>query len=186
MKKYSFLYLVKSDLYRQNGKVSLLLFLKDILFRKGFKFVFWMRAAKHFDSFPLIRYIPKIIYSYYKRVYVSDINYRADIGLGFSIYHVFCTSFGSSVKIGNNVTIVHGVTIAGKNGKFPEIKDNVYIGSGACILGGVVIGNNAIIGANATVTKDVPDNAVVVGNPARIVSYNGSSSALVNVWKEDN
>lgn len=185
MKKYSFTYLVKSDLYRQNGKVSLRIFLKDILFRKGFKFVFWLRAAKYFDSYPIIRYFPKIFFSYYKRAYVSDINYRADIGPGFSIYHVFCTTFGSSVKIGSNVTVVHGVTIAGKNGKFPEIKDNVYIGSGACVLGGIVVGNNAVIGANATVTKDVPDNAVVVGNPAKIISFNGSEGTLVNKWNLD-
>ncbi len=77
---------------------------------------------------------------------------------------------------------MHGVTIAGKNGKFPEIKDNVYIGSGACILGGIVIGNNSVIGANATVTKDVPENAVVVGNPAKIVSFKGSEGTLVNKW----
>ncbi|CZF77479.1 serine O-acetyltransferase [Grimontia marina] len=186
MKKYSFIYLIKSDLYRQNGKVSFLLFLKDILFRKGFKFVFWMRAAKYFDTTPVLKYITKLMFIYYKRAYTSDANYRTDIGPGFSMYHVFATAWDKEVKIGSNVTILHSVTLGRKNNKFPVVLNNVYIGPGACILGDVVIGNNAIIGANATVTKDVPDNAVVVGNPARIVSYNGSSSALVNVWKEDN
>lgn len=186
MKKYSLIYLVKSDLFRQNGRISLGLFIKDILFRKGFKFVFWMRVAKHFDKTPMIRLLPKLIFSYYKRAYTTDINYRAAIGPGFSMYHVFGTTLGSSVIIGSNVTIVHGVTIAGKNKKYPKINDNVYIGAGVCILGGITIGSNAIIGANAVVTKDIPENAVVVGNPSRIVSYDGSSSSLVNIWKFEN
>lgn len=186
MKKHNFTYLVKSDLYRQNGRISLALFLKDLTFRKGFKFVFWMRAAKHFDKIPIIRLIPKLIFSYYKRVYTSDINYRAEIGPGFSMYHVFGTTFGSAVKIGSNVTVVHGVTIAGKNNKYPKINDNVYVGAGACILGDVTIGSHAIIGANTVVTKDIPDYAVVVGNPFRIVSYEGSASALVNTWNLKN
>ena len=78
---------------------------------------------------------------------------------------------------------MHGVTIAGKGGAFPVIKDNVYIGCGACILGGVTIGRNAVIGANAVVTKDIPDNAVVVGNPSKVISFNGADAAQQNIWK---
>lgn len=183
MANYTLKYLLKSDLYRQQGAVSFSLFCKSLFFNKGFKFVFWLRVAKHFDANPLLRIFPKLIYSYYKRVYVSDINYRADIGPGFAMYHVFCTTFGAKVKIGSNVTIVHGVTIAGKGGAFPVIKDNVYIGCGACILGGVTIGRNAVIGANAVVTKDIPDNAVVVGNPSKVISFNGADAAQQNIWK---
>ncbi len=185
MKKYSFTYLVKSDLYRQNGKISLLIFLKDILFRKGFKFVFWLRAANQFSNIPIVNFFSKLIFIYYKRAYTSDANYRAQIGPGFSMYHVFGTAWDKDVIIGNNVTILHGVTLGRKNNKFPTIMDNVYIGPGACILGGIVIGKNSVIGANATVTKDVPDNAVVVGNPAKIISFNGSEGTLVNKWNLD-
>lgn len=67
------------------------------------------------------------------------------------------------------------VTIGGRQGHgglLPVIGDNVLIGVGALILGGCKIGNNATIGAGAIVLKDVPDNAVVVGNPARIIKYN--------------
>ncbi len=56
----------------------------------------------------------------------------------------------------------------------PVIGDNVYIGSGAKIIGSVNVGNNVAIGANAVLTKDVPDNAVVVGVPAKVISYKGS------------
>ncbi|WP_069212023.1 serine O-acetyltransferase [Vibrio anguillarum] len=167
-------YLVKSDLYRQSGRVSFLTFIRFLLFNKGFKFVFWLRLAKYFNKYPIIRLFPIFMYKFYKIIYVSDINYRADIGPGFCIYHVFGTTFGQMVRIGSNVTIVHGVTIAGKNKCFPVIGDNVYIGCGACILGDITIGNNAIIGANAVVTKSVPDNGVVVGNPSKIISLKGS------------
>lgn len=182
MLKYPLVYLIKSDLFRQTGEVSLSVFLKSLLFTKGFKFVFWLRLAKHFDKNKLLRILPKLMFSYYKRIYVSDINYRAEIGPGFAIYHIFCTTFGSDVSLGSNITIVHGVTIAGKNGNFPTINDNVYIGAGACVLGDVIIGKNAVIGANAVVTKSVPENAVVVGNPAKIVAYTGAGSSQKNLW----
>ena len=185
MRQYKLKYLVKSDLYRQNGSVSLKVFIKNLLFRKGFKFVFWMRVSKYFDSTPIFRFIPKIIYMYYKRVYTSDVNYRANIGPGFSMYHVFGTTWGENVNIGSNVTILHGVTIGNKNGQYPVIKNNVYIASGVVILGGITIGNNVVIGANSVITKDIPDNAVVVGSPCKIISYNGSSSSLRNPWKLD-
>ena len=60
----------------------------------------------------------------------------------------------------------------------PEIGDRVYIGPGAKIFGKISIGNNVAIGANAVVSKSIPDNAVVVGNPGRIVGYEGSGSLI--------
>ncbi len=185
MQEHSLSYLVKSDLYRQNGAVSLKIFLRDLLFRKGFKFVFWMRVAKHFDSNPILRILPKMIFMYYKRAYTSDVNYRANVGPGFAMYHVYGTTWGTNATIGSNVTILHGVTLGHKNYNCPTLMDNVYIGSGAVVLGGITIGNNVVIGANAVVTKDVPDNAVVVGNPGKVISFNGSSSSQRHIWKFD-
>ena len=87
---------------------------------------------------------------------------------------------GETSEIGNNVTIYHMVTLGGvspsiesnqqRNVKrHPTLMDNVVVGSGAQILGPVVVGKNAKIGANAVVTKDVPENAVMVGIPAKNV-----------------
>jgi len=60
----------------------------------------------------------------------------------------------------------------------PEIGDNVYIGPGAKIIGNIKIGNNAAIGANCVVTKDVPENGVVVGVPGRVISFEGSAGYI--------
>ena len=76
--------------------------------------------------------------------------------------------------IGKNCMIGQGVTIGGKSGWYevPVIGDNVEISAGARILGPVHIGNNVIIGANAVVVKDVPDNCIVAGIPAKIIKEN--------------
>lgn len=74
--------------------------------------------------------------------------------------------------IGKNCVIYQQVVIGQKSiddGASPVIGDNVFIGAGAKIIGNVVIGDNVTIGAGAVVTKDVPNNCTVVGNPARIV-----------------
>lgn len=76
--------------------------------------------------------------------------------------------------IGNNFTVHQGVTLGrafgGKKAGCPTIGDNVICFPGAKIIGKVYVGNNVIIGANAVVTNDIPDNCVVVGVPAKIVS----------------
>ena len=87
---------------------------------------------------------------------------------------------GETSEIGDNVTIYHMVTLGGispsinsddqRNTKrHPTLMDNVVVGSGAQILGPVVIGKNAKIGANAVVTKNVEENSVMVGIPAKNV-----------------
>lgn len=78
-----------------------------------------------------------------------------------------------SVSIGKNATIYNGVTIGlqhDEDSQGPVIGDNVYIGSGAKILGKIKIGHNVSIGANAVVIRDVPDNSIAVGIPARIIA----------------
>ena len=90
----------------------------------------------------------------------------------FEHHSNIAVSVGSIV--GRNVTIFHGVTIGknfgGKHYGYPSIGDNVILFAGCMVLGRVVIGNNVIVGANSVVTHDIPDNCVVAGIPARIIS----------------
>lgn len=75
-----------------------------------------------------------------------------------------------NARFGKNCTIYQQVTIGGKNSKAANIGDNVSIEAGAKIIGGVNIGNNVIIGANTVVTKDIPDDSIVVGASMRIIN----------------
>lgn len=78
-------------------------------------------------------------------------------------------------RIGKNVTICHQVTIGKSRGKAPVIGDNVFIGPGAKIFGGIHVGNNVKIGANCVVFEDIPDNATVVLSHPRIIEHQDSS-----------
>jgi len=107
-----------------------------------------------------------------------DIPPSTKIGKGFYIGHHGSIVISGNAVIGDNCNISQGVTIGqvnrGPRKGFPVLGNNVYVGPGAKIIGNVRIGDNVAIGANAVVTHDVPNNAVVVGVPSRIISYAGS------------
>lgn len=106
----------------------------------------------------------------------------ANIGVGLYIVHSGCIVLHPDVVIGEYCTLSHDVTIGlgGRGEKLgcPKIGDRVYIAPGAKIFGAITIGNDVAIGANAVVTKDLPDNAVAVGIPAKIISYKGSQDFI--------
>lgn len=105
----------------------------------------------------------------------SFIPYTCEIGNGTTFgYKGMGVVIHSRAVIGRDCTIAQQVTIGGRSGIYevPVIGDNVYLGAGCKVLGNVKIGNNSIVGANAVVLHDVPDNAVVAGIPARIIRIN--------------
>lgn len=116
--------------------------------------------------------LPKIICKLIRLIFNAEIPYTCIIGedvelkhggLGIVIHDKSC--------IGKGTIIYHNVTIGGREKKgHPIIGENVYIGTGACILGGVTVGDNSKIGANAVVLKDVPPNSTVVGIPAKQIN----------------
>lgn len=103
----------------------------------------------------------------------NDIHPGAKIGKNFFIDHGFSV-IGETAEIGDNVTIYQSVTLGGTdpaNGtggkRHPTIGDGAIIGSGSQVLGPITVGARARVGANAVVTKDVPEGAVMIGIPAR-------------------
>nr|WP_041219208.1 serine O-acetyltransferase [Desulfitobacterium dichloroeliminans] len=106
-----------------------------------------------------------------------EIHPGAKIGQGLFIDHGMGVVIGETAEIGNNVTIYQGVTLGGtgkeKGKRHPTIGNNVFIGSGAKILGSVKIGDNVKIGAGSVVTKPVPGNTTVVGIPGKVVVQHG-------------
>ena len=148
-----------------------------ILTYPGVKAVFFYKIANFF-SLAKFHLIAKIISQLARFLTGIEIHPAAKIGKNLFIDHGMGVVIGETSDIGNNVTIYHGVTLGGispsinsnqqRNIKrHPTIQDNVVIGSGAQILGPITIGKNSKIGSNAVVTNDVPDNAIMVGIPAR-------------------
>ncbi len=150
-----------------------------ILTYPGVKAVFFHRIANffHLAKFHLIA---RIISQLSRFLTGIEIHPGAKIGKNLFIDHGMGVVIGETSEIGNNVTIYHMATLGGISPsinshnqrqvkRHPTLNDCVVVGSGAQILGPVIIGANAKIGSNAVVTKDVPKNAVMVGIPAKNV-----------------
>ena len=153
--------------------------LSVVLTYPGVKAVFFHQIA-HFFSVAKFDLVARIISQFSRFLTGIEIHPKAKIGKNLFIDHGMGVVIGETSEIGDNVTIYHMVTLGGispsidsdsqRNLKrHPTLKDNVVIGSGAQVLGPVIVGENAKVGANAVVTKDVPENAVMVGIPAKNV-----------------
>ena len=150
-----------------------------ILTYPGVKAVFFHRIANffHLAKFHLVA---RIISQLSRFLTGIEIHPGAKIGKNLFIDHGMGVVIGETSEIGNNVTIYHMATLGGiapsinsnnqrQVKRHPTLSDCVVVGSGAQILGPVMVGTHAKIGANAVVTKDVPENAVMVGIPAKNV-----------------
>ena len=159
--------------------------LSIILTYPGAKAVFFHKIANFF-AIAKFHLVARIISQFSRFLTGIEIHPRANIGKNLFIDHGMGVVIGETSEIGDNVTIYHMATLGGispsvnsneqRNIKrHPTLKDNVVVGSGAQILGPVIVGKNAKIGANAVVTKDVPENAVMVGIPAKNVGETSGS-----------
>ncbi len=152
----------------------------------GVKALFFHRIANFFSKakFDLIARLISQLSRFFTGI---EIHPKAEIGKNFFIDHGMGVVIGETSEIGDNVTIYHATTLGGISPsiksdeqryvkRHPTLKNNVIVGSGAQVLGPIIVGKNAKIGANAVVTKDVPANAVMVGIPAKNVNEDGSET----------
>jgi len=148
-----------------------------ILTYPGVKAIFFHRIANFFSKagFALIA---RIVSQFSRFLTGIEIHPAAKIGKNFFIDHGMGVVIGETSEIEENVTLYHSVTLGGispsiNSGKqrgvkrHPTLKNNVVVGSGAQVLGPVIVGEFAKIGANAVVTRDVPEHAIMVGIPAK-------------------
>jgi serine O-acetyltransferase len=121
--------------------------------------------------------VPRVIAAVARTVTGIEIHPAAKIGAGLFIDHGMGVVIGETAEIGADVTLYQGVTLGGTGfatGKrHPTVQDNVTIGSGAKLLGPIVVGHGSKIGANTVVIHDVPPNSTVVGNPGHPVRVEG-------------
>ena len=157
-----------------------------ILTYPGVKAVFFHHISNFFykAGFDLIARIISQTVRFFTGI---EIHPGAKIGKNLFIDHGMGVVIGETSEIGNNVTIYHAVTLGGSSPsidserqrhekRHPTIGNDVVIGSGAQIIGPIKVGNNSRIAANAVVVKDVPENATMVGIPARAVKLENKGS----------
>ena len=157
-----------------------------ILTYPGVKAVFFHQISNFFykAGFELVARIISQTIRFFTGI---EIHPGAKIGKNLFIDHGMGVVIGETSEIGDNVTIYHAVTLGGSSPsidserqrhekRHPTIGNDVVIGSGAQIIGPIKVGNNSRIAANAVVVKDVPENATMVGIPARAVKLENKGS----------
>ncbi len=155
-----------------------------VLLYPGFQAIVAHRLAHRLWNWR-IPFLPRMISQLARWLTGIEIHPGATIGPGLFIDHGMGVVIGETAVLGRNVTLFQGVTLGGtgkeKGKRHPTIGHSVVIGSGAKVLGNLMIGDNVQIGANAVVIRDVPPNAVVVGVPGRIVRHEGRAIPGINL-----
>lgn len=148
----------------------------------GFRFMVWLRLAAATERSGLlwkpVYVAARIMHKHYVYKFGISIPHDTQIGPGFFIGHFGGIVINRAARIGRNCNISQGVTIGqlnrGERKGVPVLGDNIYIGPGAVVVGAINIASGCAIGANAVVTRDLGDNSVAVGIPARVISTQGS------------
>jgi len=182
-------YLIFSDLYRITGNTKFTSLLRHAFAGDSFKYNFWMRTCAYSRNQAILKFLlfplARVLLRHFSYQLGIGIPYYTKIDSGFYIGHFSGVIVNGESIIGKNCNISQGVTLGqanrGKNKGCPILGDNVYIGPGAKIVGQVRIGNNVAIGANCVVTKDIPDNAVVVGIPGKVISEDGAEGYVNHI-----
>lgn len=118
--------------------------------------------------------------------YGFQIALESRIGAGLFIGHFGTVVVSAMAEIGNNCNLAHGITLGAARGKragAPKLGDRVWVGTGAVLVGNIKIGSDVLIAPNAYVNIDVPENTLVIGNPAQLIhKINPTQDYINNQW----
>ncbi|SLK05423.1 serine O-acetyltransferase [Novosphingobium mathurense] len=185
--------LLTADLYRYGGRTDAKAFWRHFLFTPGYKYTVHMRTCgylktrrfKAFGLYPLSKWM--LLRCRYK--YGIAIPEYTVIGPGLFINRFGGIYINGDAVIGANANLTHGMMLGqanrGSRAGSPVLGDRVFIGAGAKIIGHIHLGDDCAIGANAVVTKTVPEKGVVGGNPGKLISEKGSEGYVNRLVPED-
>ena len=143
---------------------TLRVLVEGLLFDNGFQAVFLYRVARWLKVHN-VRFLAPLVARLNLFLTGIDINPAADIGPGLRISHGTGMVIGGAARIGEDALILHGVTVGSlspsRRGEMPVIGDRAFLGAGAVIVGGITLGDDVVVGPNAVVTEDVPDDSRV-------------------------
>jgi serine O-acetyltransferase len=168
------------DSFKQRGQKAnrWRIILESFIFKAGFQAVFLHRSAHWLHQRRLNR-LAWIVVRMNQFLTSAEFEFNAIIGPGLMLPHPAGIVIGRGSVIGSRSTLYQGVTLGASDWHsdritaFPKVGHAVFIYAGAKIIGDITIGNNVVIGANSVVLQDIPDNALAVGNPARIIPNRG-------------
>lgn len=171
--------IVYSDLYRYNGKMGVKNLLGTAIRKVDFRWILLFRiyqSRRHpfFSRWMLRRCSLKT---------GIQIGWHSTIGKGLVLVHCGNIAVNNEAVIGKNCTMYHGVTVGmefrGSRQGNPVIGDNVWIGSNACIVGNIKIGDDVLIAPLSFVNFDVPSHSIVIGNPAKIIHRENATECYI-------
>ena len=184
---------LRADVYRYSGRTDWRAFAENFLRSPGFRFTYYLRKVAYYSgkkkSFGLFGYIyNRILLHHYRFRYGFDISPTTRIGPGFYLGHFGGVVISPYAVLGSNINVGQGVTIGatsrGARKGAPTLEDRVWVGAHAIIVGKITVGSEALIAPGAYVNFDVPRQAVVLGNPGKIVSDAGSAGYVNNTLSE--
>jgi serine O-acetyltransferase len=179
---------IKADLFRYEGLTGIKGLIKGLSI-PGFRYMYIWRKISHTHKYSLKRLIFKILLQRYTYKYGFQIPSATQIGEGFYIGHFGTIVINANAKIGCNCNIAHGVTIGkanrGRLKGFPTIGNKVWIGTGSVIVGNIHIGSNVLIAPNSYVNIDIPDDSIVIGNPAKIIPKENPCAGYLNFMYDE-
>lgn len=162
--------MIKQDLFRYCGKRDIKSFIRYFFFTAGFRYIYFFRKASASNNI-----FGRLFWKFLLRQCMLrtgiQIPEQTSIGEGFRIVHFGHIVINPDAVIGRNFNICQGCLVGNSGGKrkgSPVIGNNVCLQPGSAVVGNISIGNDVVIAPNAFVNFDVPDNSVVIGNPAKI------------------